>query len=355
MHVLIAPDKFKDAISAAEAAKAMAAGLIKAKPNATFTLLPLADGGEGTASLLTQLNNGTIYHRQVAGPRGDFIKAQWGYAKKLKQAYIELAEASGLQLLPPDFRNPLYTSTYGTGELIAAALRKGATSIFLGLGGSATNDGGTGMAAALGYRFMDKKGKLLMRPTANQLLQIRAISTEEVNPAVFECRFLAACDVNNPLLGPAGASYTFALQKGASPDMLPLLEDGLHHLSQIMERDLGIEAANIPGSGAAGGTGAGVLAFLRGKLTNGTDLILEMCGFEKELEKADLLLSGEGSFDESSLHGKLIGKLCEISKRKNKPLVAFCGKVNLPPRQIYPPTYRRSKIFRKMKPAWHPP
>lgn len=336
MHVLIAPDKFKDALSASEAAAAMAEGVTAAMPGASVTLLPLADGGEGTASLLTRLNKGKTHQQPVSGPRGEKVQAQWGFSPSLKQAYIELAEASGLQLLAPRLRNTLYTTTYGTGELLAAALQKGATSILLGLGGSATNEGGTGMATALGFEFLDHKGKALPFLSAQHLLHIRRISTDKLHPLLLKCTIRAACDVNNPLCGPEGATYTFASQKGARMEDLSFLEDGLLHLAALVKEELGVDVQGLPGSGAAGGAGAGVVAFLQGSLQNGTDLMLEQSRFEEKLEKADLLLTGEGRFDESSLQGKLIGQLCALADKKRKPVVAFCGSVDHNTTNPYP-------------------
>lgn len=336
MHILIAPDKFKEALSATEAAQAMAAGVRKALPQAGITLLPMADGGEGTAALLTRINKGITCQLQVKGPSGQPLRASWGYASSRQQAYIELAEASGLQRLPPYQRNPLYTTTYGTGQLIAAALQKGATSIILGLGGSATNEGGCGMAAALGVRFLDKRGKPLPFLSAQNLLQICHISAENLHPALHKCRIVAACDVNNPLTGAEGASYTFAPQKGAAPEELPQLEEGLQHLAALIKEQLGKDVAGFPGSGAAGGAGAGVVAFLNGSLQNGSELLLQQSGFEEKLEQADLLLTGEGCFDNSSLQGKLIGQLCEMADRKNKQVVVFCGKAGSLPQKNSP-------------------
>ena len=336
MHVLIAPDKFKDALSASEAAMAMAAGLKEAKPEATFSLLPLADGGEGTAALLTKLNKGQTHQKFVSCPLGEPLMACWGFSPALKQAYIELAAASGLQLLAPQRRNPCYTTTYGTGQLIAAALQQGANSLLLGLGGSATNDGGTGMAAALGYQFLDDRGKPLPFLSAQHLLHIRHISADKVNPLLYQATIVAACDVTNLLCGPEGASYTFATQKGARAADLSFLEESLLHLAYIIHKELGIPVQNISGGGAAGGAGAGVAAFLQGSLQNGTELMLEQSGFEEKLEQADLLLTGEGRFDDSSLQGKLIGKLCELAERKKKPVVAFCGSVGVTENKVFP-------------------
>ena len=314
----------------------MAAGAREALPEASITLLPLADGGEGTAALLTQLNKGAHYRLQIQGPDGQPLRASWGYSPASQQGYIELAEASGLQRLPPDQRNPLHTTTYGTGQLIAAALQKGATSIMLGLGGSATNEGGCGMAAALGVRFLDKRGKPLPFLSAHNLLHIRHISIEAVHPALYSCRIQAACDVDNPLTGPTGASYTFGPQKGAAPEDLPQLEEGLQHLARLIKEQLGKDVGGIPGSGAAGGAGAGVVAFLNGSLQSGSKLLLEQSSFEEKLEQADLLLTGEGCFDSSSLQGKLVGQLCEIADRKNKQVVVFCGKAGSVPQENFP-------------------
>lgn len=345
MHVLIAPDKFKDALSAEEAARVMASGLKAALPDATYTLLPLADGGEGTAALLTRLNNGIMRHMPVGGPGGKSVNARWGYSAPLKQAYLELAEASGLQLLAPGHRNPLYTTTYGTGELLATALQQGATSLILGLGGSASNDGGTGMAAALGYEFLDQHGKALSFLSGQHLSRIHRISTNKVNRLLFRCCIRAACDVTNPLCGPRGATYTFATQKGARAEDLPQLEEGLLHLAEVIRKELGIEVQNLAGSGAAGGSGAGVVAFLQGRLQNGTELILEKSGFEEKLEQADLLLTGEGRFDAGSLHGKLIGKLCEFADKKGKRVVAFCGSADPMELRHYPKSLQTVKTI----------
>lgn len=334
MHILIAPDKFKDALSAREAAEAIRAGLLKAMPEATCTLLPLADGGEGSTELLIHYAKGSMYHGRVSGPLLNPVDARWGYKPATRQAFIELAEASGLRLLPLSSRNPLYTSSFGTGELIAEALKAGARSIILGLGGSATNDGGCGMAAALGYRFYTGSGKAVPYPAGKDLINIQHIDAGEVHPLLSDCRITAACDVQNPLTGPHGAAHTFARQKGADESDIIMLEEGLSRLAELLKAELGLDVKDKPGSGAAGGAGAGVLAFLRGSLQNGADLILEESGFLKQLQEADLLISGEGKIDDTSLEGKLLGSLCREAKNSHTKLIAFCGSTSLTAAQM---------------------
>lgn len=329
MHILIAPDKFKDALSAREAAEAIRAGILEAMPEASCTLLPLADGGEGSTELLTHYAKGSMYHVRVSGPLLQPVDARWGYEPATKQAFIELAEASGLRLLPLSSRNPLYTTSYGTGELIAEALNAGARRITLGLGGSATNDGGCGMAAALGYRFYSANGKAVPYPAGKDLVNIRHIDAGEVNSLLQDCRITAACDVQNPLTGPQGAAHTFARQKGARKNGIQILEEGLNKLEALIYTELGIDVKDYPGSGAAGGAGAGVLAFLGGSLQNGADLILQASGFSNHLQQADLLISGEGKIDNTSLEGKLLGSLCREAQSSHKKLIAFCGSTSL--------------------------
>lgn len=334
MEILIAPDKFKDALTAPEVCKALEKGILEALPQASCKLLPLADGGEGTALLLTKYAKGSNYTAKVHDPLLHLIDASWGYNGLKKQAFIELAEASGLRLLTPDDRNPLNTTTYGTGELIALALEKGAREITLGLGGSATHDGGTGMAAALGYRFYGASGKLIPRPCGRDLPHIKHINTDQVNPLFRNCRVMAACDVDNPLTGPNGAAYTFAAQKGAVDDELPYLEDGLRKLAELIKTALGVAVEDIPASGAAGGAGAGVLAFLHGRLENGARLILSQSGFSKKLQEAELLITGEGKLDASSLQGKLLSSLCREAKEQRKKVIVFCGSSSLNPEEL---------------------
>lgn len=334
MRILIAPDKFKDALSAREAAEAIQAGILEALPEASCTLLPLADGGEGSTALLTSYANGIMHKARVQGPLLQPVDAHWGFEPVKKSAFIELAEASGLRLLRHSERNPLNTTSYGTGELIAQALKAGARTITLGLGGSATNDGGCGMAAALGFRFYAANAKPIPQPAGKDLIHLQHIDADMVNPLLTGSRVKAACDVQNLLTGPSGATYTFAQQKGASDNDLPILEEGLCRLADLFATELGVQVKHIPGSGAAGGAGAGVLAFLGGSLQNGANLILEASGFREHLQKADILISGEGKIDESSLHGKLLASLRQEAKRSNKKLIVFCGSTSMTEAQL---------------------
>lgn len=327
MRILIAPDKFKDALSAIEAAKAIEEGIKAVLPQAYCSLLPLADGGEGTAALLTGICGGSMYSLRAHNPISQPVMCKWGYVERDKKGFIELAEASGLRLLPEHRRNPLYTSTYGTGELIKAAISMGAKDLVIGLGGSATNDGGCGMAAAMGYRFLDEHGKEIQKPKGKDLSKIKIIDNENIHPALKEgkLKVVAACDVRNPLLGPTGATYTYARQKGATEEILPFLEKGMQDLSEVMQKDLGIKVAEREGSGAAGGAGAGVLAFFNGELCSGSDLILKYSGFHQKIREVDLLITGEGKIDPTSLQGKLIGSISKTAKSFSVPVVAFCG------------------------------
>ncbi|WP_017732950.1 glycerate kinase family protein [Nafulsella turpanensis] len=336
MHFLIAPDKFKDALSARQAAEALQEGILAAFPSATITLLPLADGGEGTAAILTHLHKGNWMETEVRGPSGKKITARWGFAPQQKEAYLELASASGLQLLSSEKRNPLYTSTYGTGELIAVTLEAGAQSIILGLGGSATNDGGAGMAAALGFRFLDRKGQPIQHPNGMRLKDIHHIDSSHTNPLLKSCTITAACDIQHPLLGPSGATYTFASQKGAKAEDLLLLEAGMENLASVVERDLGKSIRSFAGGGAAGGTGAGAFAFLNAELESGAELILQSSGFKQQLQQTDWLITGEGQFDDTSLQGKITGRVCELANSRNIPTLVFCGNSSIREKESYP-------------------
>ena len=336
MHFLIAPDKFKDALSAQETAEAIRIGILEALPTASTSLLPLADGGEGTAAILTRLNKGRWQETSVAGPLGEKVKASWGYAQQEKEAYIELASASGLQLLSPKDRNPLHTSTRGTGEQIKAALEAGAEKIILGLGGSATNDGGTGMAAALGFRFLNKEGQLIKNLCGKSLQEIRYIDTSQANPLLKNCQVRAACDVQNLLLGPTGATYTFAGQKGAKAEDLLVLEEGMGNLARLFANDLGKDIHHLIGGGAAGGAGAGAFAFLNARLEGGAELILQSSSFRQQLQQADWVITGEGHFDETSLGGKVSGMVCEWASLSGKPVLVICGSRGITPDHPYP-------------------
>ena len=275
MRILLAPDKFKDALPAEQVVKAIKEGIHFFNPDIEAISLPMADGGEGTAQILTHYYQGAFHEATVHDPLMRKIKASYGLSPDKKIAFIEMATASGLELLKPAERNCYFTSSYGTGELIKAAIQAGAEQIILGIGGSATCDGGIGMAAALGYEFTDKEGNKL-KPTGENLSSIYQIDDQHVDSRISEIEILVACDVDNLLTGPSGAAQTYAPQKGADNEQVESLDEGLGHLSKLITAKYNLDIANIPGSGAAGGLGGGAKAFLVSSLRTGTDLILEL-------------------------------------------------------------------------------
>ena len=262
----------------------------------------------------------------VTGPLGEPVKAFWGLLGDGKTAVIEMAVASGLTLVPEDRRNPLITTTYGTGELIKAALDKGCRKLIIGIGGSATNDGGAGMAQALGARFLDGEGGELSRG-GGSLPGLARIDTGGLDGRLREASVLVACDVSNPLAGPEGASAVYGPQKGAAPEMVRRLDDGLRHFARIVSRDIGMEVENAAGAGAAGGLGAGLMAFAGGKLTPGIDLVMETVDLERELYCCNLVLTGEGKLDAQSLYGKVPVGVARLAKKYNVPVAVFAGSI----------------------------
>jgi len=333
LNILVAPDKFKGSLTAEEAVDAIRLGIERCYPSARIDPVPLADGGEGTASLLTRATNGRFFSQIVQDPLGRPVEASYGLSGDGQTAFIEMAQASGLYRLAPGERNPLLTSTYGTGQLIAAALAQGVDTIVLGIGGSATNDGGTGLAAALGYRFRNEAGELL-NPTGGRLAEIAHIEAESILPQLRNVQIRVACDVDNPLCGPTGAAAIYGPQKGANSAMVERLDQGLRHLAQVVERDLGITSADEPGSGAAGGTGFGARVFLGAELTSGFSLVSTYLRLADRIRQANLVITGEGSLDEQTLSGKLIGGLTRLARRDQVPVIAFCGRLDLTPGQV---------------------
>ena len=333
MRILIAPDKFKGALSALQVAEAMARGLRRACPQAEIRLHPLADGGEGTAEILAYHNGGTMRQAQVQDPLFRPVVARYGLSHDRQTAYIEMAEASGLALLHPKERNCLLTSTYGTGELILHAWEAGARHIILGIGGSATTDGGIGMAAALGYRLLDAAGAPLS-PIGENLGKIAQIdrSALRVDPAALTVE--VACDVDNPLCGPRGAAAVYGPQKGADATAVRQLDAGLAHLAQLWARDWGLAVAERPGAGAAGGLGAGAMAFLGARLRPGIDLVMAHSRLDEALAGVDLVLTGEGKIDAQTLHGKVIMGLSRRAAAAGIPLAALCGTLEATPELI---------------------
>jgi len=333
MHVLVVPDKFKGSLTAHEAAEAIRAGLAVAHPDWTVAVQPVADGGEGTAALLTEATLGTFKSCAVADPLGRPITARYGLSGNRRTAFIELAEASGLQLLKQTDRNPLYTSTLGSGELIQDALDSGVTELVLCIGGSATNDAGIGLAAALGYQFFDAREQPVF-PIGANLIRIARIDNTAVHPSIRQVRIRVACDVTNPLYGPMGAAFVYAPQKGAHEADVYKLDDGLRHMAALVEQTWGLLVADEPGSGAAGGVGFGARVFLNAQLEPGFALVAQYTQLAEAVAKADLIITGEGKLDSQTLHGKVIRGIAELGQAQQKPVVAFCGKLDLTPLQV---------------------
>ncbi|MDW7673434.1 MAG: glycerate kinase [Bacillota bacterium] len=324
MRILIAPDSFKGSITAVEMANCVALAVKKIFPEAETIKKPLSDGGEGLVDSLVIATVGKVITEKVTGPLGEQLDAHYGLLGDGKTAVIEMAEASGLPLVPENKRNPMLTTTYGTGELIKHALNRGCSRLIVGIGGSATNDGGVGMAQALGVRFLDNEGVPLPFG-GGSLKSLAKIDISALDPMVKETEILVACDVDNPLTGKNGASYIYGPQKGATEEVVKFLDEGLQHYAKVLRRDLGIDVENIPGSGAAGGLGAGLLAFLNGKLTPGIDISVDVVGLEKELSSCDLVITGEGKLDSQSVHGKVPVGVARVAKKYNVPVIVLAG------------------------------
>lgn len=321
---VIAPDSFKGSLSAKEVCDSIERGIKKILPDAECIKVPMADGGEGTVQSLVDATNGTIYHTQVSDPLGRKIKAMYGISGDGSTAFIEMASASGLYLLTENERNPLLTSTYGTGQLVKAALDKNVKKIILGIGGSATNDGGAGFAQALGVKLLDKEGDEL--PFGGKYLKkLSKIDISNIDARLKDIEFEAACDVTNPLCGKNGASAVFGPQKGAAPAMVELLDESLLHYSQIIEEQLQRSVCDIPGAGAAGGLGAGLLAFTNTRLSKGIDMVIEYTRLKEIIKKADFVITGEGGMDRQTLYGKTPFGVARIAKDKKKKVIAITG------------------------------
>jgi len=330
---LIASDSFKDALSAGDACEAIARGIRRAIPDADITELPMGDGGEGTARILTQHVGGHMVDVEAKDPLFRTISTQYGLSPDGNTAYIDMAAASGLQLLALPERNPLHTTTYGAGELILDAVHRGARRIVLCIGGSATHDCGTGMAEALGYAFLDAGGQPV-RPVGGNLIKMAYIDAAGLKVNLHSLRVEVLCDVVNPLYGPSGAAHTFSRQKGADDKAVELLEEGTKHFSILLQEHLDKNATAIPGAGAAGGMGAGAWAFLNASLVSGTEYVSELIGLQNAMAETDLVFTGEGSLDEQTIHGKLISGIVQAASEYQIPVVALCGSLSLLPEQI---------------------
>jgi glycerate 2-kinase len=328
VNILVAPDKFRGSLEAVGVCNAIESGILLAYPAANVTTIPLADGGEGTSRILTRQAGGREVIVTVNDPLGRPVDASYGLSADNEVAFIEMAAASGLGLLANDERNPLLTSTYGTGELIKDAIGRGVRKIILGIGGSATTDGGIGMAAALGYSFLDQNG-VELTPNGAALTQIHSIVKPQNDPGLSDITIVVACDVTNPLYGPAGAAHVYGPQKGADPEMVALLDNGLKKLSHVAGETFGRDVSDVPGAGAAGGLGAGCMWFLNATLKDGISIVMEQCNIAALVEKADLVITGEGKVDEQTLSGKVVKGLAELCKGNNVPLAVVCGTLQI--------------------------
>lgn len=326
MKIIIAPNAFKGSLSAWEAACCIEEGIKRALPKARCIKVPVADGGDGTVEALVRATGGKQVYKKVDGPAGKPARAGFGVLGDNRTGVIEMAMASGLALIPKREQNPLKTTTYGTGQLIEAAMDKGCRYLIVGIGGSATVDGGIGMAQALGIKFLDKSGKEVGRG-GGALAKIKNIDISGLDKRMKKTNVVVACDVTNPLLGRNGSARIFGPQKGADPKMVVQLEAGLANLARVIKRDLGKDIKNIPGAGAAGGLGAGLMAFLDANLKSGIDLVIKAAELEQKMKGADLVITTEGCIDEQTAFGKAPAGVAAIGKKYKVPVVALGGQV----------------------------
>jgi glycerate kinase len=334
MRIVVAPQALKGSLTAAAAGQAIVEGVQAVYPEAEVAMIPVADGGEGTVQALVDATGGELIAQTVMGPLGEPVTAFWGLLGDKQTAAIEMAASSGLPLVPPERRDPRITTTFGFGELIYAALEYGCRHFIIGLGGSATNDGGAGMAQALGAMLTTADGLAIAHGGA-ALASLAHISTASMDPRLPACIFDVACDVTNPLCGPQGASAIYGPQKGATPEMVAELDHALAHYADIIERDLHVSVRDVPGAGAAGGLGAGVLAFLPATLRPGAQIVLEAVHLEDYLRSADLVITAEGQLDAQTAYGKSIAAVASLAQRFNVPVLALAGGLGEGYRAVY--------------------
>jgi len=324
VRIGIAPDSFKGSLTALEAAACIERGLKNVLSGISVAKVPMADGGEGTVQAVIEATGGRRVARTVSDPLGRRIRASFGLTGDGKSAVIEMAAASGLALLKPRERNPRLTTTYGTGELIRHALKLGVKEILVGIGGSATNDGGTGMARALGVKFFNARGNKL-EEGGGSLGKLARIDMSRLDPRIAGVKIEVACDVDNPLVGPHGAAYVYSPQKGASPAVVKQLDANLRQFARVVQSDVGMDVLDIPGSGAAGGLGAGLMAFAGGTLRPGVEIVIDIVGLERRLKGCDLVITGEGRMDGQTVFGKTPAGVAKTAKRMGLPVIAICG------------------------------
>lgn len=324
MKIVIAPDSYKESLSALEVASAIEAGFRDIFPEADYVKIPVADGGEGTVEAMVAATQGSIVRLTVTGPLGEPVDAFYGLSGDTRTAFIEMAAASGLELVPASRRDPLITTSFGTGELIKNALDRGVGHIIIGIGGSATNDGGSGMMQALGARLLDNQGHEIAYG-GGALPQLARIEIDRLDARIRQCRFEVACDVTNPLTGEKGASAIFGPQKGATPELVEQLDQALAHYADIIHRDLDIDVLHIAGGGAAGGMGAALHAFCQAELRRGIEIVTEALGLAEQVQDADLVITGEGRIDSQTINGKVPIGVAQVAKQFNKPVIGIAG------------------------------
>jgi glycerate kinase len=324
MKIVIAPDSYKESLSALDVATAIERGFKEIFPDAEYVKLPVADGGEGTVEAMVAATHGRIVNVNVTGPLGEPVAGFYGISGDEQSAFIEMAAASGLELVPAAQRDPLITTSWGTGELIRHALDAGVKHIIIGLGGSATNDGGAGMVQALGATLLNAQGNALGHG-GGELASLARIDVSKLDPRLKTCRIEVACDVTNPLTGEQGASAIFGPQKGATGETIALLDNALHHYARIIQRDLDVDVLTLAGGGAAGGMGAGLYAFCGAELRRGIEIVTDALHLAEHVADADLVITGEGRIDSQTVHGKVPVGVAKVAKGYNKPVIGIAG------------------------------
>ncbi|MDN2487932.1 glycerate kinase [Kosakonia sacchari] len=324
MKIVIAPDSYKESLSALDVATAIESGFREIFPTAEYVKIPVADGGEGTVEAMVAATDGRIVKVTVKGPLGEQAEGFYGISGDEQSAFIEMAAASGLEMVPPAKRDPLITTSWGTGELIRHALDAGVKHIIIGIGGSATNDGGAGMVQALGAKLLDENGQQIALGGA-ALETLARIDTAQLDKRLAECRIEVACDVTNPLTGKEGASAVFGPQKGATPEMIARLDKALGHYARIIARDLDLDVLHLAGGGAAGGMGAALYAFCGAELRQGIEIVTDALALDEYVIGADLVITGEGRIDSQTVHGKVPVGVAKVAKRHNIPVIGIAG------------------------------
>ncbi len=326
MNILIAPDSFKESLSATEVCQFIESGIKKTLFNTNITSIPLSDGGEGFVQSIIDATNGCLIKVKAHDPLMRSIDAEYGILGDKETAIIEMSKVSGLELLSSKEKNPWITTTYGTGELIRDALNKDCKKLIIGIGGSATNDGGAGMIEALGGKLLTPNGKQINKGGGG-LQQLATIDLSDLDNRLSECQVIIACDVTNPLLGKNGASFVFARQKGANSEMIKLLEENLSHYANIIQQEIGKDISDVPGTGAAGGLGAGLMAFLNAELKPGFDIIRDILNLDNYIKQADLIFTAEGKVDFQTQFGKTPFGVAQVAKKFDKPVICLAGSI----------------------------